>query len=79
MVQGGDVAEVDMDDMVQATGLVVALIGSLLERTEVIPRGEFCRHLANLAAVTHEANGSQGKILDRWSALAEQVSAVRRN
>lgn len=72
-------AQVDVDDMVQATGLVVALLGSLLEGAEVIPRGEFGRHLANLAAVTHEANSAQGEILDLWATLAKQVSSVRPN
>lgn len=72
-------AETYSDDLAQATGLAVSLIGSLLEGAKVVPRGDFAQHLANLAAVTHETHPDQGEILDRWVMLSERVGKARTN
>lgn len=72
-------AEPYSDDLTQAAGLAVSLIGSLLEGANVVPRGDFAQHLANLAAVTHETNPNQGDILDRWATLSERVGNSRSN
>lgn len=67
-------AETEASDLVEATGLAIALIGSLLEGRGLLPKGEFSRHLANLGQVTGETNAAQGGLLDRWAAIAAQVS-----
>lgn len=72
--------EMDLDDLIQATGLAVTLIGSLLEAPpRTLARGEFGRHLENLAAVTQETSLSQGAILQRWGRLAATASRARSN
>lgn len=71
--------EPDTDDLAQATGLAVALLGALLENAHKLPKGEFSRHMANLASVTHETAPEQGYILDQWAAIATQVSHGRPN
>lgn len=67
-------AETEDSDLVEATGLAIALIGSLLEGRGLLPKGEFSRHLSNLGQVTSETDAVQGELLDRWAALAAQVS-----
>ena len=67
-------AETEASDLVEATGLAIALISSLLEGRGLLPKGEFSRHLANLGQVTGETNAAQGGLLDRWAAIAAQVS-----
>ena len=67
-------AETEDSDLVEATGLAIALIGSLLEGRGLLPKGEFSRHLSNLGQVTGETDAVQGGLLDRWAALAAQVS-----
>lgn len=74
-----DVSDTDRDDLIQATGLAVSLIGSLLEGAKVLPGGEFGRHMANLASVTRESDRAQGDILDQWADMAALVSRSRRN
>lgn len=69
----------DVDDLVQATGLAISLLGSLLEAADVLPDGEFSRHLANLASVTRETASEQGDILDQWAAVADLISRARQN
>jgi hypothetical protein len=69
----------DRSDLIQATGLALALVGSLMEVGKVLPRGEFSRHLANLANVTNETDAAQGDILDRWADIAALVSRSRQN
>lgn len=69
----------DRSDLIQAAGLALALVGSLMEANKVLPRGEFSRHLANLASVTHETDEAQGDILDRWADIAALVSRSRQN
>lgn len=71
--------DTDTDDLVQATGLAIALLGSLLEGARVLPKGEFSRHMANLAIVTHETTPDQGDILDQWAAMVAQISRARPN
>jgi len=66
----------DDDDLIQAHGLALALVGSLLERDEPVPRGEFGRYLAVLAGVTRESNGRQAEILSAWAELAFKASAA---
>lgn len=65
--------ETDDSDLVHATGLAIALIGMLLEGREVLPKGEFNRHLANLARVTAEVEPAQGEILRGWAAISAQI------
>ena len=67
-------AETENSDLVEATGLVIALIGSLLEGRGLLPKGEFSRHLSNLGQVTGETEAAQGQLLGRWAGLAAQIS-----
>jgi hypothetical protein len=69
----------DKDDLVQATGLAISLLGSLLEGAAVLEDGEFSRHMAYLASVTRETAPDQGDILDQWAAMAALVSRARQN
>jgi hypothetical protein len=73
----GDVSE--EQDLVQALGLALAMVGALLEREQPIPRGEFSRLLAVLAEVTRESEDRQGAILSDWAALAARANVVIRN
>ena len=65
--------ETDETPLAAATGLAIALIGLLLEGHDVLPQGEFGRHLTNLARVTQETDPPQGDLLERWAALATQI------
>ncbi len=67
-------ADPEHSDLVQATGLAIALIGSLLEGRGLLPKGEFNRHLANLGQITRETDTLQGELLERWAAISAQVS-----
>lgn len=69
-------AETEDSDLAEATGLAIALIGSLLEGRGLLPKGEFSRHLSNLGQVTGETDAAQGGLLDRWAALSAQISAA---
>ena len=66
-------AEMEHTELVQATGLAIALIGLLLEGQAVLSQGEFSRHIANLAVVTGESDPVPGEILAQWAAIAAQV------
>jgi hypothetical protein len=66
----------DDQDLIQAQGLALALVGQLLEREQPIPRGEFGRYLAVLAEVTRETNERQGAILSTWAELVVRVYAT---
>ena len=67
--------ETETSDLAQATGLAISLIGLLLEGRAILPKGEFGRHLANLAQVTAEVDVGQGDILEHWAAILAQMSA----
>ena len=67
-------ADPEHSDLVQAPGLAIALIGSLLEGRGLLPKGEFNRHLANLGQITRETDTLQGELLERWAAISAQVS-----
>ena len=67
-------AQIEQSELVRATGLAVALIGLLLEGHAVLSKGEFSRHIANLAHVTGEIDPAQGDILERWAAISALVS-----
>lgn len=67
-------ADPEPSDLVQATGLAIALIGSLLEGRGLLPKGELNRHLANLGQITRETDALQGELLERWAAISAQVS-----
>ena len=69
-------AETEDSDLAEATGLAIALIGSLLEGRGLLPKGEFSRHLSNLGQVTGETDAAQCGLLDRWAALSAQISAA---
>ena len=71
-------ADTDHGELIHATGLAISLIGMLLEGRAVLPKGEFSRHIANLAEVTHEVDPGQGDILARWAAISSEVSAALR-
>lgn len=74
---GRTMSEVAADsDLVQAQGLALALVGSLLERDEPIPRGEFSRYLSVLAEVTRETSERQADMLAAWAELALKASAA---
>jgi hypothetical protein len=66
----------DDPDLIQAQGLALALVGSLLERDQPVPRGEFGRYLAVLADVTRETSDRQAEILSAWAELAFKASAA---
>lgn len=68
------IADTEHNDLVQATGLAIALIGSLLEGRGLLPKGEFNRHLANLGQITGETDAAQGELLDGWAAISAQAS-----
>lgn len=68
--------ETDTGDLVQAMGLAISLIGMLLEGHEVLAKGEFSRHIANLAHVTGEVDLAQADILTRWAAISGQLSGT---
>lgn len=68
--------EPDETSLSDTTGLAIALIGMLLEGGDVLPKGDFSRHLANLAIVTQETYPVQGDLLARWAALAAQVGRL---
>lgn len=71
-------ADTQHGELVQATGLALSMIGMLLEGQAVLARGEFSRHIANLAAVTGEVDAAQGDILARWAAISAEVSRATR-
>ena len=66
-------AQIEQSELVRATGLAVALIGLLLEGHAVLSKGEFSRHIANLALITGEDDPLPGEILTHWAAIAAQV------
>ena len=68
-------ADTDHAALVEATGLAISLIGALLEGHAVLPKGEFSRHIANLAVVTGEIDAAPGDILAQWAAIAAQVKS----
>jgi len=70
----GEVSE--EQDLVQALGLALAMVGALLERDQPIPRGEFSRLLAVLAEVTRESEDRQGEILSAWATLAARAKVA---
>ena len=57
------------DDVVSATGLALAMIASLIERPEPVPRGEVARCLSLLAETASPARPGQREILLRWVQL----------
>jgi hypothetical protein len=65
------------NDLMQATGLAVSMIGVLLEGKGVLPAGEFSAQLALLAGITRETDRAQSDILKRWADVAAQVSRFR--
>jgi hypothetical protein len=65
--------ETDNSDLVHATGLAISLIGMLLEGREILPKGEFSRHMANLARVTADTDPAQGDILEQWATITARV------
>jgi len=63
-------------DLIQAQGLALALVGSLLERDEPVRRGEFGRYLTVLAEVARESSDRQAEILSAWAELAFRAGAA---
>jgi hypothetical protein len=59
--------------IVRAQGVVVALVGTLLEREGIVPLGEFGRLLGLLAVITAETDKAQGDVLAIWAALASDA------
>ncbi len=57
------------DDVVSATGLALATIASLIERSEPIPRGEVGRCLVLLAEAAGPDRPRQSEILHLWAQL----------
>jgi hypothetical protein len=61
-------------DVIEAQGAAVALIGTLLARAGVVEREQFSRLLALMATVTSETHPEQGEILNTWAALCERAT-----
>jgi hypothetical protein len=59
------------DDIVSATGLALAMIVSLVERPEPVPRGEVARCLSLLAETASPNQPGQREILLRWVQLLD--------
>ena len=57
------------DDLVGATGLALAVVASLIERDEPIPRGEVGRCLALIAQASAATSVRQREILEAWAEL----------
>lgn len=66
----------ESDDLVQAMGLALSLVGVLLSRGEPVALTEFARLLDVLATVTNEASERQGQILSTWAAVAFRTTAA---
>ena len=58
-------------DLVSATGLALAAISGLIERSEPVPKGEVARVLLLLAETASPDNARQSDILKRWARLLE--------
>jgi hypothetical protein len=54
--------------------MALTLVGTLLEGSGIIERGEFGRLLGIMAAITGEASRGQGEILALWAAMASEAS-----
>lgn len=62
----------DQEAVVRATGLALALIGSVFERSALLPRSEFGAHLNLIARITGETDPQAGAILEQWAVMADQ-------
>lgn len=56
-------------DLVGATGLALAVVASLIERAEPIPKGEVGRCLALIAQASADTSVGQREILEAWAEL----------
>ncbi len=63
MAQPGD------NELVEAMGLALATIASLIERDAPVPKGELGRCLALLAAASDASTPGQREILETWARL----------
>lgn len=65
------------EDLLQALGLALAMTGSVLEGEKLLPRGEFGRKLALMAAVTAESNERQAMFLGTWAHFVSMATAPK--
>jgi hypothetical protein len=56
-------------ELVEATGLALAVVASLIERAAPIPKGELSRCLALLAEASGPTTPRQRQILASWAHL----------
>ena len=65
-----DVDDLNLEPIVRAQGVALALIGALLERRAELPAGEFSRLLGIMSVATADADPEAGEILAAWTAIA---------
>lgn len=65
------------NDLASATGLAIAAIAGLLERSGPIPKGEVARCLSLLAQAAPAERPGQTAILNDWAQLAASRSSAR--
>jgi hypothetical protein len=65
-------------ELVEATGLALALIASLIERGTPIPKDEVGRCLALLAGASGPRTARQRQILTSWAELLANVTIANR-
>jgi hypothetical protein len=70
-----DVSALDLDPMVRAQGIALAVVGSILERKGGLPTGEFSRLLGLIGAATAETDPEAGNLLGVWSAFSAPIAA----
>ena len=66
-----DADDMDLEPIVRAQGIALALVGTLLERPAGgVPKGEFSRLLGLMATLTDETDPEAGEILAAWTVVA---------
>jgi hypothetical protein len=66
----------DDADLIEATGLALAIVASLVERETPIPKGEVGRCLALLAEASGPRTPRQRQILASWAQLLSHQGAA---
>lgn len=69
-------AELADAELVEATGLAIAIIASLVERETPVPKGEVGRCLALLADASGPRTPRQRQILSAWARLLSGTGAA---
>jgi hypothetical protein len=71
-----DFSDRHLDSVIRAQGMLVALIGTLLERRGGVAPGEFSELLGLMSAVTAETDVEAGDILAVWTRFADEHGQV---